>query len=665
MGHKISLVEWEEQQIGEVMGMDNEYLIDVISTVLSEYPPHEVLEVLGVQPNAIQGTLEDTEFARLGINSAKAKQVLEKVYLILGGNSKMSLPSASFGTTPVHPPKNLDYIPPVNVFHDQDTEKMATSTQVSNTPAILRSPSISKPSVADTVVSTLIRDDTRRFQTHLSELPNSARLASHMDVPYSHEDLTPHSAPIGSSMFANLGSVRKPYLFDDSATIRNETVRNSRIRIDDEFLLPPLNLTDPPVAKSVIEGTQISEFRQEFGRTNPDPEPSFPVRHSLPPVPPNHQKYQPPPEKKSMFDFFKPQRSGEQWKCGRFSIWLIVSIIVSIILLSVAIFLILFFTLPRSNAATTPTNESRPTGGIATRVVVSNFAGASGTTLADGEKSAAVFQTRFHTITPDSNQNLWFSDGALRTLHRNNNTVTSTFGGTDFEATAMIVRNGVLYFADKTASIIFQMPTVTTIPSAVRVNLFISGNQTEATATGTTFLGIIDIQGMAIRNDELFFTDAGQHVLFKVQLNGGVASIVAGTRNSRGSTNGQARSSSFDQPGGLTFDSDGNLYICDRGNHRIRRLSIDGGEVSDFVGSKAGEKDGNGVNAEFLEPHSVLFHEGWIYMTDRNTIRRISLQGDVETITKVNQPTGMVVQDNSLLVLERGSRRILKIDNIF
>jgi len=48
----------------------------------------------------------------------------------------------------------------------------------------------------------------------------------------------------------------------------------------------------------------------------------------------------------------------------------------------------------------------------------------------------------------------------------------------------------------------------------------------------------------------------------------------------------------------VTVDSDDNVYVADRDNHRIRRIT--GGEVSTLAGSNAaGYADGIGAEAEF------------------------------------------------------------------
>jgi hypothetical protein len=49
-----------------------------------------------------------------------------------------------------------------------------------------------------------------------------------------------------------------------------------------------------------------------------------------------------------------------------------------------------------------------------------------------------------------------------------------------------------------------------------------------------------------------------------------------GGRSQEGYLDGKALSALFNSPKGLTYDSKGNLFFADTGNHSIRKLSPDG-----------------------------------------------------------------------------------------
>jgi sugar lactone lactonase YvrE len=80
----------------------------------------------------------------------------------------------------------------------------------------------------------------------------------------------------------------------------------------------------------------------------------------------------------------------------------------------------------------------------------------------------------------------------------------------------------------------------------------------------------------------------------------------------------------------ICFDNDGNLFIADMSNHCIRQVSPEG-VVSTVVGmpGKSGYKDGSPEEALFNNPTGVAVDsEGTIYIADRdnNCIRKLSIE---------------------------------------
>src|SRR5207249_9506473 len=74
----------------------------------------------------------------------------------------------------------------------------------------------------------------------------------------------------------------------------------------------------------------------------------------------------------------------------------------------------------------------------------------------------------------------------------------------------------------------------------------------------------------------VFFSDACQRTVRKVAADGSV-SIYAGTPGTSGYSGdgGPASGARLDSPYGLAMDSDGNLFISDTGNNRVRRVGGD------------------------------------------------------------------------------------------
>jgi gliding motility-associated-like protein len=119
------------------------------------------------------------------------------------------------------------------------------------------------------------------------------------------------------------------------------------------------------------------------------------------------------------------------------------------------------------------------------------------------------------------------------------------------------------------------------------------------------------------------------------RLPGQQVSTVAGVLETPGFNDGTALSARFFNPHGIATDSFGNVYIADRFNHTIRKLTP-AGQVSTIAGlaGQQGDADGPGNEARFFEPWGICSAaDGSLYVADtrNNKIRRISPEGMVST----------------------------------
>ena len=84
----------------------------------------------------------------------------------------------------------------------------------------------------------------------------------------------------------------------------------------------------------------------------------------------------------------------------------------------------------------------------------------------------------------------------------------------------------------------------------------------------------------------LFVADTANHTIRKIDGSGIVATL-AGTAGVPGSADGKGLAARFHSPIGITIDATGNLYVADRDNHAVRKITPDS-EVTTLAGTSGG-----------------------------------------------------------------------------
>ena len=125
-------------------------------------------------------------------------------------------------------------------------------------------------------------------------------------------------------------------------------------------------------------------------------------------------------------------------------------------------------------------------------------------------------------------------------------------------------------------------------------------------------------------------------VLAQQPLMAQLVTTIAGQAGVSGELDGLARDEAlFNNPHGIAVDAQGNVYIADRFNHKIRLLTPDG-EVVTLAGTgEVGSDDGPGSQATFHEPWGIAIgRDGVLYIADtqNNKVRKIDNQGNVSTL---------------------------------
>ena len=96
-----------------------------------------------------------------------------------------------------------------------------------------------------------------------------------------------------------------------------------------------------------------------------------------------------------------------------------------------------------------------------------------------------------------------------------------------------------------------------------------------------------------------------------------------------GFRDGDVQEAQFNEPRGIAIDKEGNLYIADVNNHRIRKVDTKLNIVTTIAGSGKGYKDGDPLEAQFDHPWGVYLDKNeFLYIADQNNhcIRKLAIE---------------------------------------
>ncbi len=136
----------------------------------------------------------------------------------------------------------------------------------------------------------------------------------------------------------------------------------------------------------------------------------------------------------------------------------------------------------------------------------------------------------------------------------------------------------------------------------------------------------------------VYFTDAGDNNRIRRLLADGRVETVAG--QGEGLADGPGLQARFNTPSGIAADAQGNLYVADTGNHAIRRIGTDG-QVTTVAGGTQGFADGPAAQARFDGPMGIAVDaQGQVFVADtwNDRIRVIGTDGNVRTLAGGDRP---------------------------
>jgi serine/threonine-protein kinase len=140
----------------------------------------------------------------------------------------------------------------------------------------------------------------------------------------------------------------------------------------------------------------------------------------------------------------------------------------------------------------------------------------------------------------------------------------------------------------------------------------------------------------------LYLTDYVNARIRKIDADG-IITTIAGTGELESTGDGgPATEADLEAPDGLVFGPDGNLYVTEFGGSRIRMIDAEG-IITTVAGGEYGAAGDGGpaTEAELNCPHSLAFDDaGNLYFTDvcNFKVRRIDPDGIITTVAGMGRP---------------------------
>ena len=295
---------------------------------------------------------------------------------------------------------------------------------------------------------------------------------------------------------------------------------------------------------------------------------------------------------------------------------------------------------------------------VDTSGIITTFAGSGekGGFSGDGGKATGAQLNRPNGLDLDGNGNLYIADQKNNRIRKISNIddpdganriITSIAGGDDGSDSGVTLSGirgvavdaeGNVYIANTPNHQILELDTNTAeiIVFAGTGNIGDGGPATNARLLHPT--------GLTLDSDSnVYITDTLNNRVRKVDIHGIITTIAGTGEEGDGGDGGPATSAQLHAPGGIAVDTHGNLYISDRGNHKIRKIDASG-IITTFAGTgDRGDVDKDGdvgdggpaTSAQLFFPDGIAVHpDGSLYIADsyNNRIRKVDRGGIITTI---------------------------------
>jgi hypothetical protein len=142
----------------------------------------------------------------------------------------------------------------------------------------------------------------------------------------------------------------------------------------------------------------------------------------------------------------------------------------------------------------------------------------------------------------------------------------------------------------------------------------------DAVVTTLKFPRLGTPEGMFVLTDGMRLVSSSEKTILHLPPSGRLSTLAGYPHNEAKRKDGEGIKARFKGPKGLTVDRAGNVVVADSSSHAVCKVTKAGAVVSTLAGNgEAGFADGQGADARFNNPHSVVVAtNGDLIVSDRD-----------------------------------------------
>jgi len=232
-------------------------------------------------------------------------------------------------------------------------------------------------------------------------------------------------------------------------------------------------------------------------------------------------------------------------------------------------------------------------------------------------------------------------------------------------------------------------PASTAAATASYIVQTVAGSDNTGNGGSALSVALGQPEGIAVdQAGNVYVAEAANHRIRKIATDGSIQTIAGTGVAGFAGDGGPASAAQLNQPYGLALDSEGDLYIADLGNSRVREVAASG-VIQTVAGGGAlpatsTGQGGPATTAQLMQPRNVAIDgSGSLYISDfgANQVYRVTSDGELSLVAgtgtagfagvgtsalmaQLNAPAGLAIDSTgALYIADSGNNQVRKVYN--